>query len=145
MIRSIKYISCEMKSFISCIVYIRFVSFVGTQTFAPSFAQSNKYITADLFQKVKLECRPLADPYVVYKWTKTNPYQIGSKSIETNVIKKSEYSTLTFPNITWGERGRYYCNVWNSQGDAKVAYDIKVNRKFFTILFLLLFSMKHFQ
>lgn len=122
-------------SFISCIVYIYFVSFVGTETFAPSFAQSNKYITTDLFKKVTLECRPLADPYVVYKWTKTNPYQIGSKSVKMNVIKKSEYSTLTFPNITWDERGRYYCNVWNSQGNAKVSYDIKVNRKFFTFFF----------
>ncbi|XP_057293625.1 uncharacterized protein LOC130622207 [Hydractinia symbiolongicarpus] len=97
----------------------------GVSAFPPYFEKKKSFIQTDLFKPVSAACKAHADPYAVYRWTK----KIGNseQTITFGLATKNDHSILSFPNITWSDRGIYTCNAWNSEGSAAKEYEVVVN------------------
>ena len=102
---------------------------LGAESFKPVFSEARKVIVTDLFKSILLQCQAYADPMPHYAWSRNNTVPSGAYKIHTGINLFRNYTTLSIVNISWTDRGIYFCNAWNSKGFQYKEFEIIVNRK----------------
>ena len=115
----------------SCTIYFMIVSvFTGVSPFPPTFQHKRTTVVTDLFKPLKLSCRARAEPIPLYEWSRNGTIPLGNEAITDNVVVHNNHVSLMIQNVTWSDRGLYFCNAWNSKGYEYKEYNVVVNRKF---------------
>ncbi|XP_066932534.1 uncharacterized protein [Clytia hemisphaerica] len=106
----------------------------GVSAFKPVFPEKKTTVVTDLFKPLTLRCHARAEPIPLYEWSRNNTIPSGQTKIQDGVVVKSNHVTLTLRNVSWSDRGSYFCNAWNSKGYEFKEYEVIVNaiQKFIT-------------
>ena len=116
--------------YITCFVFL----FQGVTAFKPLFRSKKTVVTVDLFEPLTLRCHARAEPTPLYEWSRNGTIGDGKTSIKNGVVTHSNHVTLALRNVTWEDRGSYFCNAWNSEGYEYKEFEVVVNRKYLRIV-----------
>ena len=108
-------------------LFVSIIYLLGVSAFKPVFPEKKTTVVADLFKPLTLRCHARAEPIPLYEWSRNNTIASGQTKIKDGVIVKSNHVTLTLCNVTWSDRGSYFCNAWNSKGYEFKEYEVIVN------------------
>ena len=61
-------------------------------------------------------CNFVSDPPSVLAWSKEIPLINGGKRVNGDSFRVFSNGSMLINNVTWGDRGNYFCNVLNSDG-----------------------------
>ena len=96
--------------------------------FQPLFSEERIVVVADMFKPLVLQCQAHADPIPFYEWSRNNTIASGARKMNNGVDLHNRI-TFTMVNVSWSDRGTYFCNAWNSKGYKYKKYEVIVNRK----------------
>lgn len=121
--------------------------FLGVSAFQPLFDEKETQVTTDQFVPLDLTCKARAEPLPIYEWSKDKSMhddQSTSVGVRGNATTHDGRTVLTIQNVTWADRGVYFCNAWNSKGYNFKKYNVHVNRTYIKLLFCSLICISFF-
>lgn len=95
------------------------------------FTKEKIVVVSDLFKPLVLRCKAQGDPLPFYEWSRNKTIVSGAMSkISKGVNYRNDQTVLIVKNVSWSDRGSYFCYAWNSNGYQLQEFQLRVNRKF---------------
>ncbi len=116
---------------IDCILTLSlFLSFIlGVVPLKPHFKELREARKVNMWSSQLFTCEFSSDPPSLFEWSKEVPLMKGGKRLHGENFKVFSNGTMLVKNVTWSDRGNYFCNVLNSEGSEARLVELDVHGK----------------
>ena len=87
----------------------------------------------DLWSNQLFHCILTSEPPAIFAWSKDVPMMKGGDELSGDNFHIFENRSLLIRNISWSDRGNYFCNALNSAGSNSKIVELNVNGRFSTL------------
>ena len=89
-----------------------------------------------MFTSQTFHCSFVSDPPSILAWSKEIPLRNGGTKLLGGNFKTQSNGSLHISNVTWRDRGIYFCNVLNSDGSETRLVELNVHGMLLLLLLL---------
>ena len=110
-----------------------FLLFSGVTPLKPTFREIAESRTVDMWSNQLFSCVFTSDPRSIFAWSKELPIVDGGLRLGGGNFHILRNRSLQIQNVTWNDRGKYFCNAMNSEGITTRRVELNVNGRPFHI------------
>ena len=93
----------------------------------PIFRELRETRTVDMWSSQLFHCDLTSDPPSISDWSKELPIMNGGVKIRGENFQVFINRSFVIRNVTWNDRGNYFCNALNSEGSTTRLIELTVN------------------